>query len=61
MLKQVGLSKLLGPDGLPWDVYWRLSHMFVPILTNTFHHWFALGAIPGSVTKGSDHITDERW
>ena len=26
--------------------------MFVPILTDMFNHWFALGAIPGSVTKG---------
>ncbi len=26
--------------------------MFVPILTDMFHHWFAQGAIPGSVTKG---------
>ena len=26
--------------------------MFVPILTNMFNHWFAQGAIPGSVTKG---------
>ena len=26
--------------------------MFVPILTNMFNHWFAQGAIPGSVSKG---------
>ena len=26
--------------------------MFVPILTDMFNHWFAQGAIPGSVTKG---------
>ena len=26
--------------------------MFVPILTGMFNHWFAKGAIPGSVTKG---------
>ena len=26
--------------------------MFVPILTDMFKHWFAQGAIPGSVTKG---------
>ena len=26
--------------------------MFVPILTNVFNHWFALGAIPCSITKG---------
>ena len=26
--------------------------MFVPILTDVFNHWFAQGAIPGSITKG---------
>ena len=26
--------------------------MFVPILMDMFNHWFAQGAIPGSVTKG---------
>ena len=26
--------------------------MFVPILTDMFNHWFALGIIPSSVTKG---------
>ena len=26
--------------------------MFVPILTDMFNHWFAQGAISGSITKG---------
>ncbi len=26
--------------------------MFVSILTDMFNHWFAQGAIPGSITKG---------
>ena len=51
-LKQVGLNKLLGLDGLPYEVYLRMSHMFVPILTDMFDHLFTQGAIPGSVTKG---------
>ena len=51
-LKQFGLNKLPGLDGLPYEVYLRMSHMFVPILTDMFNHWFAQGAIPGSVTKG---------
>ena len=51
-LKQVGLNKSPGLDGLPYEVYLRISHMFVPILTDMFNHWFAQGAIPGSVTKG---------
>ena len=48
-LKQVGFNKSPGLDGLPYEVY---LHMFVPILTDMFHHWFAQEAIPGSVTKG---------
>ena len=51
-LKQVGLNKSPGLDGLPYEVYLRMSHMFVPILTDMFNHCFAQGAIPGSVTKG---------
>ena len=51
-LKQVGLNKSLGLDGLPYEVYLRMSRMFVPILTDMFNHWFAQGAIPGSITKG---------
>ena len=51
-LNQVGLNKSPGLDGLPYEVYLRLLHMFVPILTDMFNHWFAQGAIPGSVTKG---------
>ena len=51
-LKQVGLNKSAGLDGLLYEVYLRMSHMFVPILTDMFNLWFAQGAIPGSVTKG---------
>ena len=51
-LKQVGLNKSPGLDGLPYEVYLRMSHMFVPILTDMFNHWFTQGAIPGSVIKG---------
>ena len=50
-LKQVGLNKSLGLDGLPYEVYLRLLLMFVPILTDMFNHWFIQGATPGSVTK----------
>ena len=53
VLKQIGLNKSPGLDGLPYEVYLRMSHMFVPILTDMFNHWFAQGAIPGSVTKGA--------
>ena len=51
-LKQIGQNKSPGLDNLPCDVYLRLSHIFVPILTDMLNHWFNQGAIPGSVTKG---------
>ena len=51
-LKQVDLNKSPGLHGLPYIVYLRLAYMFVPILTDMFNHWFAQGAIPGSITKG---------
>ena len=51
-LKQVSLDKLPGLVGLPYEVYLRMSHMFVPILTDMFNHWFTQRAIPGSITKG---------
>ena len=36
-LKQVCLNKSLGLDGLPGEVYLRMSHMFVPILMDVFN------------------------
>ena len=56
-LKQLGLNKSPGLDGLPYEVYLRMSHMFVPILIDVFNHWFAQGAIPGNITRGMIHIT----
>ena len=41
-----------GLDGLPYEVYLMMSHMFVPNLTDMFNHWFTQGAIPGGVNKG---------
>ena len=51
-LKQVGLNRSPGLNGLSDGVYLRMLHMFVPILMDMFNHWFAQGAIPGSITKG---------
>ena len=47
-LKQASLNKSSGLDGLRYEVYLRLPHVFVPILTDVFNQ----GTIPGSVTKG---------
>ena len=51
VLKQDDLKKLSELDGLPYDVYLRMLHMLVPILTDLFNHWFAQGAIHGSIIK----------
>ena len=37
-LKQVGLNKSPGIGGLPYEVYFRLPHKFVPILMDMFNH-----------------------
>ena len=51
-LKQVGPNKCPGLDGLLYEVYLKMSHMFVPNLMDLFNHWFAQWVIPGSITKG---------
>ena len=40
-LKQVSLNKSLGLDGLPYEMYLWMLHMFVPILMTVFNYWFA--------------------
>ena len=52
VLKQVGLNKSPRLDGLPYKMYLKLLHMFVPILMDMFNHRFTQGVIPGNVTKG---------
>ena len=39
VLKQVGLSKSPGLDGFLYELYLKLSYMFMPILMDTFNHW----------------------
>ena len=51
-LKQVSLNKPLGLDGLHYEVYLRMSHMFVPIIRDMFNHWFSQRPIPDTITKG---------
>ena len=55
VLQQVGFNKSPELDGLPYEVYLKMSHMFVPILTDMFNHWFVQGAIPSSVKRLSSH------
>ena len=49
---RLGVLLLIPKSPQPYEMYLRLPHMFVPILTDMFNHWFAQEAIPGSVTKG---------
>ena len=65
-LMQIGLNKSLGLDWFALRSILVL-HMFVPILTDMFNHWFAQGAIPGSITnslitslkKGGWHVWED--
>ena len=51
-MRQCKPGKAPGLDGLPYELYLRWSHLFVPILTRLYNHWFTLGHIPSQVTKG---------
>ena len=51
-LKSVGLDKSPGIDGLPYEVYLRLSHMFVPLLATIYDNWMRQGTIPRCFTRG---------
>ena len=51
-LKSVGLDKSPGIDGLPYEVYLRLSHMFVPLLATIYNNWMRQGTIPRRFTRG---------
>ena len=51
-LKHFALNNSPGLNGLPYEMYLRLPHMFVPIPTDMCNHSFVQGAIPSSVTKG---------
>ena len=51
-LKKVGRGKSPGLDGLPYELYLRLSHIFVPILTVVFNNWFRQGSVPRRITRG---------
>ena len=51
-LKQVKRNKSPGLDGLPYELYLDMSHMFVHLLAQLFNHWFAQDSIPGQIKKG---------
>ena len=51
-LKSVGLDKSPGIDGLHYEVYLRLSHMFVPLLATIYNNWMRQDTIPRRFTRG---------
>ena len=51
-LKSVGLDKSPRIDSLPYEVYLRLSHMFVPLLATIYNNWMRQGTIPRRFTRG---------
>ena len=48
-LKSVGSNMSPGIDGLPYEVYLRLSHLFVPLLATIYNNWMRQGSIPRQV------------
>ena len=51
-LKSVGLDKSPRINGLPYEVYLRLSHMFVLLLATIYDNWMNQGSIPRRFTRG---------
>ena len=51
-MKSVGFNKSPGIDGLPYEVYLRLSHMFVLLLATIYNNWMRQGSIPRRFTRG---------
>ena len=51
-LMSVGMDKSPGIDGLPYEVYLGLSHMFVPLLATIYDNWMRQGTIPRRFTRG---------
>ena len=51
-MSQVSNGSSPGLDGLPYELYKQHSHLFIPILTRVYNHWFVEGRIPSQITKG---------
>ena len=47
-------QQIAGTWWFTWRCFLRLPHMFEPIMTDVFNHWFAQGAISG-------RFAEERW
>ena len=50
-LKSVGLDKFPGIDGLPYEVYLRLSYKFVPLLATIYNNWMRQSSITRRFTR----------
>lgn len=51
-LKRVASAKSSVLDGLPFELYLRLSHIFVSILTVVLNKWFRQGSIHARIYRG---------
>ena len=51
-LSNAGTEKAPGIDGIPYEVYLKLSPIFVHLLATLFNHWLKQGNIPRHFTKG---------
>ena len=52
ILKTAGTDETPGIDGLPYKVWLRLSHEFVPLLVTVYNNWMKQGTISKHVTRG---------
>ena len=51
-ISNVGTEKTPGIDGLPYELYLRLSPIYVHLLAILYNHWLKQGNIPQRFTKG---------
>ena len=51
-MNSVGSDKSPGIDGLPYEVYLRLSHMFAPLLATIYNNWMRQSSIPRRFNRG---------
>ena len=55
-LKTVGLDNSSSIDSLPYEVYLRLSHTYMPLLATINNNWMKQGSIPRPFTSSTVNL-----
>lgn len=60
-LKIAGSGKSPGHDGQSYELYLRLSPMFVLMLTVVFNNWFRQGSVPDRISRGAITLLKDKY